>query len=419
MDSEILHVFKERANYQRFKPYIQEHVLTKETQLIVNVVESYFNQFPQTNTIDWGAFQTYFLIHRKAQINPKDVPVYKAIFDALKNNPPPASVDDVLQDYITQDYSHRIADTALKVREGRAVIDDVDKLVAQYNKELNRAINTADLFVSDDTSAIINQSMSDGLEWRLEELNISCGPLRKGDFILVAAYVETGKTTFAASEVTHMATQIKDNRPIVWVNNEERSVKVMRRIQQAALGVTLKDMQLDPKQCVADYEKLMGMKQRILVTENDAGMNNVNRLTSLFQDTNPALIVFDQLDKVRGFEGRDSAGEHDRLGKIYNWARDLSHEYGPVIALSQCDATAEGSQYISMNQLRGSKVDKPGEADAIVTIGKTTDPSQEYTRFIHVPKNKLDGGARSVEKERHGHWEVKIEPEVARYVGTR
>jgi replicative DNA helicase len=418
LDLDLLALLKSKATFQRFKPYIKEHVLAKETQLIINTMDAYFKAFPAVTDLDWSAFESYFFVLRNAQVRKETAPNYRIVFDKLKTYSPSVAAENVLEHFVTQDYAHRIADAALRVKEGDATIDDVHELVKQHDKELNRAINTSDLFVMGGIAGAIADVNAPGLEWRLEELNVALGPLRKGDFVLVAAYVETGKTTFAASEVSHMATQIKDDRPVVWINNEERSDKVKLRIVQAALGLTNKDICADLKKAEADYEKLMGNPNRILVQLNDISMNNAQKLTPLFRDLNPALIVFDQLDKVGGFQNRDE-GEHVRLGKLYKWARDLSHEYCPVIALSQCDASAEGSQYIHLNQLRGSKVDKPGEVDACITIGKSHDPALMNTRYLHVPKNKLTGGPRSEEKERHGYFEVQIKPEIARYEGTR
>lgn len=422
MDIDLLSIVKERDKYNRFKPYISEWVLGKEAQLIFTTIEAFFKQFPAVSTIDWTAFESFFFIYRNSTVRKDTAPLYKAIFNNLRAHTPSVASEDVLRHFITQEYSRSIADTALQVREGTASIDDVSDLVKKYDKELGRAINPTDLFVTGGVTDVLARASAPGFNWRLNELNISCGPLRQGDFVLLAAYVETGKTTFTASEVSHMATQIAGlglgERPVVWINNEERSDKVMLRIMQAALGCTLADIMADEAKCTAEYNRLMGMPNRILVLNNDSGMNNAHKLTPLLRDLNPALIVFDQLDKVEGFNSKEE-GEHSRLGRLYKWARDLSHDYGPVIAVSQTDASGASSQYITMDQLRGSKVDKPGEADAIITIGKAAGPSMDKQRFLHVPKNKLFGGPMSDETHRHGYWEVAIKPEVARYEGTR
>ena len=62
---------------------------------------------------------------------------------------------------------------------------------------------------------------------------------------------------------------------------------------------------------------------------------------------------------------------------------------------------------------------KPGEADAVITIGKFKEPKtpeEEAMRTINVPKNKLPGGGvHQLESERHGQYIVNINATHARY----
>ena len=287
-------------------------------------------------------------------------------------------------------------------------------------KDVERYIDKDDLFVSADLSSIADRISSSGYEWRLEVLNRSLGPLRTGNFVIIAARVEVGKTTFLASEVSYIAQQLPHDRPVVWVNNEEESTVVFFRIVQAALGKESKEIIADPKVSINDYAALMGGNaEKIRVTKDT---NNVRDLETLFKEVNPGLIVFDQLDKVNGFKGNGDDPEHIILGKTYKWARELARTYGPVIAASQLSASAvdlKDPPFIGMDALRGSKTDKPGEADAVITIGKYKDPKsteEEFIRTINVPKNKLPGGGpKQVESERHGQYLVTIDPVRARY----
>ena len=185
----------------------------------------------------------------------------------------------------------------------------------------------------------------------------------------------------------------------------------MYRIVQSYFGVTNAEIDADLEHYETVFKTMAGGK--VLVTNDDKGMNDVRRLSALFDEYNPCLIVFDQLDKVNGFGKMER--EDLRIGKLYEWARELAKKYGPVIAVSQVDGSGEGQQWITMAQLRGSKTDKIGEADAIITVGKG---EAEYTRYINVPKNKLYGGERSKEELRHGKFEVTIRPEIARYEGV-
>ena len=285
-------------------------------------------------------------------------------------------------------------------------------------KDVERYIEKDDLFVSADLSSIADRISSSGYEWRLDVLNRSLGPLRTGNFLIIAARVEVGKTTFLASEVSYIAQQLPKDRPVVWVNNEEESSVVFFRIVQAALGRQSKDIIADSGAAMLEYEELMGGdKNKIRVTKDT---NHVRDLETLFKEVNPGLIIFDQLDKVNGFKSDER--EDITLGKIYKWARELARTYGPVIAASQLSAAAvelKDPPFIGLDALRGSKTDKPGEADAVITIGKYKEPKspeEEMIRTINVPKNKLPGGGpKQVESERHGQYLVTIDPIRARY----
>lgn len=421
MDVELLRVVSNKDTYERFAPYIRTDTLTPEVARVFEKMKDYYGI--GNKEVNWSAFAPWYMTTAAKSLDKKSVILYQGLFTQLQE-PELMSEEtkqSVLEHFITIDYAHKIADCALKIRNGThgQSIHTIDTFVREWERETHRAVSDSDLFESDDVGNVIDAVREAGLNWRLDELNISCGPLRTGDFVVVGARPETGKTTFLASEVSHMATQVGGTRPIIWVNNEERSSKVKLRIMQAALGWPLADILADPVKATSEYQTLMKMDNRILVTGSSAGMNRVDLLVPLFKKHNPAMIVFDQLDKVAGF-ARKNDKEDQRLGALYNWARDLAHEYGPVIAASQASDSAEGQQWIWQHQLRGSRTDKAGEADLILTIGMVHEVGKENIRYINVCKNKLFGMSPMFqEKERHGRWEVHIQPELARYRGVK
>jgi replicative DNA helicase len=328
--------------------------------------------------------------------------------------------DEVIKNLIELDYLAKIVEECEKVKEGSSDLEHIHILTTSALKDVERYIDKDDLFVSPDLSAIASRITSSGYEWRLDALNRSLGPLRTGNFLIVAARVEVGKTTFLASEVSYIAQQLPKDRPVVWVNNEEESSVVFFRIVQAALGKQSSEIIADSASAMDDYTALMGGdRNKIRVTKDT---NTIRDLETLFKEINPGLIIFDQLDKVVGMRGSKDDPEHIMLGKIYKWARELARTYGPVIAASQLSASVvdlKDPPFIGMDALRGSKTDKPGEADAVITIGKYKDPKspeEEMIRTINVPKNKLPGGgSKHTESERHGQYLVTIDPMRARY----
>lgn len=419
MDYSILHLCSEsKENLLRYKRYVKPHVVNKETMIILDGMEKYYKSFPSIKTFEWESFSAYLVADQSKRLTEDSLVKLRMTLTKAKSFIPHHAHEEVVKSLIELDYLAKIVEECERVKEGTSDLEDVHLLTTNALRDVERYIEKDDLFVSADLSSIADRIASSGYEWRLEALNRSLGPLRAGNFLIVAARVEVGKTTFLASEVSFIAQQMPKDRPVVWVNNEEESSVVFFRIVQAALGMKSKDMIADSAGAMTKYTALMGGdKNKIRVTKDT---NTMRDLEVLFKEVNPGLIIFDQLDKVQGFNNADP--EHIVLGKIYKWARELARTYGPVIAASQLSASAvdlKDPPYIGMDALRGSKTDKPGEADAVVTLGKYKDPKtpeEEMLRTINVPKNKLSGnGPRSVEAERHGQYLVNIDPIHARF----
>jgi KaiC/GvpD/RAD55 family RecA-like ATPase len=245
----------------------------------------------------------------------------------------------------------------------------------------------------------------------LDELNASIGPIGKGDFIVVGARPDAGKTTFLASEITHMASQLPPEGTLLWLNNEERCEKVQARIITAALGVPYENIEKDWASAYEEYcREINGDVGKIVLKDiSGAYVSQINRVVKRL---NPSVIVIDQLRKIHGFE-REAGNETTRQELIFNWARDLAKEYAPVITVHQADGTAENQEWIDMSQLHMSKTGIQGEADAIITIGRTM--TKPKSRFIYVPKNKMQGDDPAM---RNGKFEVEIDGPCARFRGV-
>ena len=411
-DIDLLVVTSNKDTYNRFKEHVKKHNVSPITLEIFSVLGEYWDNYPTRTELNYPEFRTFFSIVKGRKL--KDPSSYELAFDNLKDalDKPSPIVKDLLGKLIETDYATQIYDVCLKIGTGMGGdLESIEPLLNAYKKEVGASVDKDDVFVKPSLDYLSSTVASGGLNWRLKELNVALGPIRKGDFIIIAARPETGKTTFTASEASYMMTQLQPDEHVVWINNEEASNKVMMRVIQAYNQVTSSELLSDPK--VHESKFLLGGGERFLILDDDSGIKSTHKIAMLFKEYKPGLIIFDQLDKVHGFK---QDREDLRIGQLYEWARDLAKEYCPVIAISQVDGTGEGEKWIQMNQLRGSKTDKIGEADAIVTIGKSNEPGMDLQRFIHVPKNKLFGGKETLEAHRHGCFEVDIEPAKARYV---
>lgn len=419
MDYSILHLCSQsKDNFTKYRRYVKPHVVVKETNLILEGMDKYYKTFPGIATLDWDAFSGFLIADQSKRLTDDSIVKLRMTLTKAKTFVPHHAHEEVIKTLIELDYLSKIMEECEKVKEGSSDLEHVHMLATNALKDVERYIEKDELFVSADLSAIADRISSSGYDWRLDVLNRSLGPLRTGNFLIIAARVEVGKTTFLASEVSHIATQMPKNRPVVWVNNEEESTVVFFRIVQAALGLTSKEMIADSEGAMTKYTALMGGdKNKIRVTKDT---NHMRDLETLFKEVNPGMIIFDQLDKVDGFKSDER--EDIKLGKIYKWARELARTYGPVIAASQLSASVvelKDPPFIGLDALRGSKTDKPGEADAVITLGKYKEPKnpeEEMIRTINIPKNKLPGGGpKQTEAERHGQYLVTIDPTHARF----
>jgi hypothetical protein len=317
-------------------------------------------------------------------------------------------LDDVLMDILRKHRAYEIALCAIDVSEGRKNYSDL--LLCLDNLNVSEGLPdtlTEDPFISASLQEIYDGSITQhGLRWRLSALNRALGSLRKGDFGFIFARPETGKTTFLTSEITNFAQQTKD--PILWFNNEEQGNKVQLRIYQAFFGYELVQLFSNISEHEQEYMK-QGMDRIKIIDSASISKTQVEKLCKKYK---PALVVVDQLDKIKGF---DADRDDLRLGSIYIWAREIAKQYCPVIGICQSDASGEGKKWLNMDNVANAKTAKQAEADWIIGIGKTHSDSEQYQRFLSICKNKLIGDQDTDPLLRHGHLTVNILPEIGRY----
>lgn len=261
----------------------------------------------------------------------KDRDVYEALLKGLEE----ATVDDqlvgdVLTSLNNKKLAYELALVSLDVSEGRSSVERIFDTINQFEQKTE--VDTFE-FVTGDLNELYNTTIQQqGLRWRLSTLNRMLGSLRKGDFGFIFARPETGKTTFLASEITNFAQQA--NGPILWFNNEEQGNKVMLRCIQASVGCTTTELFSNINHYQSTFNSNGGQNIKIF----DSASIHRRQVEQLCKELNPALIVFDQIDKIKGF---DDDREDLRLGAIYIWSRELAKQYCPVIGVCQADASGE------------------------------------------------------------------------------
>jgi hypothetical protein len=401
----LLKAFLKRTNYTKYFNYFNLDFVEKNYPELGRVFKTLPNMYGSSNSEEFSVLDLSISFYKDF---PKaDVPQYDRIFgDIHAVVADDAIVEGYLEEARKREVCLRLAKTALQAADGMGGYDTLPSFVESL-QEAPRASRINDRLVSQSLKELYEEQIAKpGLRWRLKSLNIALGSLRTGDFGFVFARPETGKTTFLASEVAFMAGQTE--RPIVWFNNEEQGGKVKTRCYQSVLGLTRDQLYKEIDKNEARFQESTANRIQIY---DEANLSRSD-VEACCRELRPGLIIFDQIDKIKGF----AADRNDlELKELYGWAREIAKSYGPVIGVCQAGGTGENKQWLSMNDVDSSKTSKQGEADWILGIGKVHEPGKEYVRYMHLSKNKLQGDADTDGSLRHGQWSCFIRPEIAQY----
>ena len=410
IDLNLLRITKHRGEFFKVRGRVPLSALDPQTGALLADFQHYFENLPDHAKIDHATF----------------IPMFRARHPTLSAEQRSA-YEEIIKNALTVDVGETettmIMRSMLELRLGT----DLASLLAQYDAgtlpNIQNAIAVAlDAFkadagirdidyLRDNIGDLLAEEINDsGWRWRLECLNTHVRGLRPGDFGIVAGRPDKGKTTFIASELTHLVSQLAPGDCAVWLNNEGLGKRIIPRLFQAATGATMSQMialhqagKLEPA-----FEKIMGGKDRIRVVDIH-GADNFT-VEAIVERNKPSIVVYDMIDNVRGFG--DSARTDLGLEKMYQWGRELAVKHGHAgIATSQISNDGDGLQFPTLGMLKDSKTGKQGACDFMIMLGASNDPGLAGIRYIGMPKNKLrrEGAAPDPRAE------VKYDPERARY----
>jgi len=410
-DIPLIKFLTSKSNYERYRKYIKSHTLLRETEGLLADMADYWKEYPEQDQLDLEHFGIWFKMVKHPTWDAERHAMYDKIFSKVVELP---SVDStIVERFIELDYTAQVRDVCDHIIRGDGGnLSSVSVLLDKYASDSGTATATdEDYFVTNNLRDILDDLVRTvGYEWRLEDLNISVGPLHGGDFVIVGARPEAGKTSFICSEFTQLVRQLPDDKDAIIFNNEEDGRKIFARLVQAATGMTLLDMASDDDKAMEEYIKVVGRADRIKVVHKDTGLS-IYDIDRFLKTGKYGLVAINVLDKLSGFDRQDN--DVARMRSVAQYIRNLTNKYRvATLAVMQADASGEGKAWLDQSQLYGTKTGVQGEADVIIMMGNT---GESDTRYLSVCKNKLPGGPRTISKERHGKFEVRFDPERCRY----
>jgi replicative DNA helicase len=377
--------------------------------MLLNDFDTYFKKFPEHTKVDIPTFLSVFRALHTA-MSDEERNAYEGI---IKN----VSTD------VAEDTKAGVMGQMLELRLGT----DLAGLIAQWDAgdlpnihaalreaadayERDADIKSLD-YIRPDLDGLLEEAQeTNGLQWRLQCLRQSMRGLRGGDFGIIAGRPDKGKTTFIASEITHLAGQLDPGRNAVWLNNEGKGERIYLRLIQAALGMTLSEIRTfrEKNDVMEAYAGIIGDKHRIRIV--DIHGQDTYAVENIIRANNAGLVVYDMIDKIKGFGSE--ARTDLQLEEMYSWGREIAVKYDLVgLATSQISNEGDGLQFPTLGMLKDSKTGKQGACDFQLMIGASNDVNLAGYRYIGLPKNKLRREGEAGDPRAT----VNFKPQIARF----
>lgn len=376
---------------------VPKHVMDTKTQVLLDDFGKFFREFEDVQVIEAEPFYLWFKSFAHPTLKAESLEYYDGIIKQIAQPVPPELEAGLMNRLVAADTASKLTDLLERYNEGEEI--DLGSVlrttVEQFELETNKKVKTP--WVQDDIADLLQDDQDDrGFHWRLHELNLSMRPLRPGDFGIIAARPDVGKTSFCTDQLTHFAKQVEEvfpgeERTILWFNNEGPGRRIKSRLYQSALNASISELIEKNKAGTIhkEYRDAVGGRDDIIRVFDVHDFWN-HEIEDIVRKVNPAVILFDMVDNIKFGGGANNNGQRtdQLLEAMYQWARVMGVKHDCVmLANSQVSADGENMAYPLLGMLKDSKTGKQGAADFILTLGYNVDfPS---TRYLGMTKNKL------------------------------
>lgn len=409
LDITLLRLFSTRDKYEKLVRAVPNAALGEVTQVLLKDYGKYYNQFPDVQKIEPDPFTLWFKAFGHKNLKPEQLSRYEGVIREITKPVAPELEAGFTERLVAADTASKLADLLENYNEGEEVNLGMSlrELVDSFDNDTNRKVKTP--WVRDDIGDLLGDDENDrGFKWRLPDVGLVMRAMIPGDFGLIAARPDVGKTTFLTDNLTHFASQLPEvfpdqGRTILWFNNEGPGRRIKKRLYQSALNATYSDLiGLQSQGVLVDrYAKAIGGHEDNIRIYDIHDFWNYE-VEDIIRQVNPAVIVFDMLDNIRfgGLTANNGQRTDQLLEAMYQWGRVIAVKHDCVVlATSQVSGEGEGMNFPTLSMLKDSRTGKQGAADFIMTIGYNSD--YKDSRFLGLTKNKLarEGGPKELRLE--------------------
>lgn len=392
-DTVILKALETRKRWRTLRSVVPEQALVPDAKNMLMWYDAYYKAYPDKEALEHPLLLSY--IKTKANLSPEQFIPLKAAVERLAGYKDDAAVAGIVNSLLERDFGGRLGALLTQYEAGREV--DIVAEVAALNKEVRQQQDNSNVLDFIDTSAVASILEEEGTDYGLKFptalLQRAIKGILGGTLVGFAAGVDSGKSSFLCSMLTHFARQLEKyfdaDRPMLFLSNEGAARRLVPRVYQAALGKTTAEL-LEMSRAgtlLPAYEKVVGRRDRIRL--KDIHGMNLAQLETLIEESRACVVVVDMPSGLR-VNSRAGANRTEGVEQTWQTLRELAVMYNCVI-VGTIQLSNEGYDQLfpPMSALKDSKVGLQGALDVLISMGRLNDPQLGGLRGFATPKNKM------------------------------
>mgnify|MGYP003146047067 FL=1 len=401
IEKQILQLLLDKDFYEENKGRVSKTMFTNGTENLYDTIKKAHENSDENLTLDEVA-TLHVEIYNPALTRAAKDNFYNLLGDIKKERPNKKLTKTILEELHKQTIAKKIAVMATEMynNTSESGFNDIQSLLDDSNNASTDEFES----VSKDIDTLID-SLKDNTKWKfnLTDLRDRVNGIGDGNFLIIFARPESGKTAFWVNLVAGQGGFASQGAKVCALINEEPAIRTQMRLINAHTSMTLAEIRGNPKKA-GDLWSQVRTNINILDTVDWS----LEKVDSYVAKEKPDILIIDQLDKIN-ISGT-FARTDEKLRAIYTGAREIAKRRDcALIGISQASADASGKLDITFDMMENSKTGKAAEADVIIGVGfrNQLDIDQDI-RSIAVSKNKITGW--------HGKITCKIIPELSRYI---
>ena len=403
----ILRTLLTKEKYDKLKSEIDISIFQNGAREIYKTISNIYKDNPNITQINFSDlklayFNTYY--PNTSYASQKNI---HELIDSLERQEEPS--DDVVATALKSMYRIKKADELARIcldisnNPSSTSLKQVEKFMANVDEEQTQQESEA---VTKDVDKIVEALQEQGeFKFNLNSLQRATNGIGRGNFMIVFARPDVGKTAFWVSLVASPNGFAWQEKKVSIFANEEPAIRTQMRLLNASTGLQRGNILNGSR----DLAKQKWSTISPYIENFDCVGKTMDDLDEYCSTNDVDILIIDQLDKIN-VTGKYNA-THEKLREVYTQSRELAKRHNIlVIGMSQASAEAQGRSRVTFSTMENSKTGKAAEADIILGIGKEDEVEnylEDCVRFVTLSKNKLTGD--------HAEFEVILRPTISRY----